>query len=133
MAIMIDSNVILDIILQDANWYTWSSEKMSVLCEDNIFIVNSIVYAEVSIGFERIEEVEELFLPNYFVREPIPWEACFLAGKSFLQYKKKGGTKASPLPDFFIGSHALIKGYRLLTRDVSRYKTYFPKLQLISP
>lgn len=130
---MIDSNVILDVVSKDPIWFEWSSAMLKELANSEFFIINSIIYSEVSIGFERIEEVEELFNPTYFSREPIPWEACFLAGKSFLQYRKKGGLRASPLPDFFIGSHALVRGYRLLTRDVARYKTYFPKLQLINP
>jgi predicted nucleic acid-binding protein len=130
---MIDSNVILDIVTKDPVWFEWSSKLMRELASSHIFIINSIIYSEVSIGFERIEEVEELFVSTYFTREPIPWEACFLAGKCFLQYRKKGGVKTNPLPDFFIGSHALINGYRLLTRDTARYKTYFPKLKLITP
>lgn len=130
---MIDSNVILDVVSHDSVWFEWSSTKMKELSTKDIFIVNSIIYSEVSIGYHRIEEVESLFTPSYFVREPIPWEACFLAGKCFLQYRKKGGTRTSPLPDFFIGSHALVRGCHLLTRDAARYKTYFPKLHLITP
>jgi predicted nucleic acid-binding protein len=130
---MIDSNVILDVVLRDPIWFEWSSEKMSQLSEDQNFIINSIIYSEVSVGYQRIEEVEELFTSSYFLREAIPWEACFLAGKCFLQYRKSGGTRTSPLPDFFIGSHASIRNYPLLTRDAARYRTYFPKLQLITP
>lgn len=130
---MIDSNVILDVVTQDPIWFNWSSTKIKELSSSDLFIVNSIIYSEVSIGYHRIEEVETLFTPSYFVREPIPWEACFLAGKCFLQYRQKGGEKNSPLPDFFIGSHALVRGYHLLTRDVARYQKYFPKLHLITP
>lgn len=133
MAIIIDSNVILDVVSQDPVWFEWSSSKIKEHSSRDVFIVNSIIYAEVSIGYNRIEEIEDLFTTSYFVREPIPWEACFLAGKCFLQYRKKGGTRTSPLPDFFIGSHALVRGYPLLTRDAARYKTYFPKLHLITP
>ena len=133
MAIMIDSNIILDVVLKDPIWSEWSSEKLKEFVNNDTLIINSIIYSEVSIGFEEIEQVEALFTPAYFSREPIPWEACFLAGKCFLQYRKKGGVKTNPLPDFFIGSHALVRGYPLLTRDKARYKTYFPRLQLISP
>jgi predicted nucleic acid-binding protein len=130
---MIDSNVILDIVTNDQKWFKWSSETVQALASDHALIINSIIYAEVSVGYKRIEEVEALFQSEYFIREQLPWEACFLAGKCFLSYRKQGGTKTSPLPDFFIGSHALVKGYTLVTRDVSRYKTYFPQLKLIVP
>lgn len=130
---MIDSNVILDIVTNDQKWFKWSSETLEALANDHTFVINSIIYAEVSIGYKRIEEVEALLQPDYFIREALPWESCFLAGKCFLSYRKQGGSKTSPLPDFFIGSHALIKGYTLVTRDVSRYKTYFPQLKLITP
>src|SRR5262245_20750270 len=130
---MVDSNVILDIVSKDPLWFDWSSTRMMELSSNNLFIVNSIIYSEVSIGFARSAEVEELFTTADFSREMIPCEACFLAGKSFLHYRKKGGVRTSPLPDFFIGSHALVRGYRLLTRDAARYKTYFPKLSLITP
>ncbi len=130
---MIDSNVILDIVTEDKEWFEWSSYIVKLLSQEEIFLINSVIYSEVSIGFKKIEEVEELFVSDYFVREPIPWEACFLAGKCFLSYRKKGGLTTNPLPDFFIGAHALVRGTKLLTRDTARYRTYFPQLQLISP
>lgn len=133
MAIMIDSNVILDIATKDPIWFDWSATILSELAETNNIVINTIIYAEVSIGFERIEDVESLFLRNYFSREAIPWEASFLAGKCFIDYRRRGGNKSSPLPDFFIGAHAAVKGYKLLTRDIARYQTYFPKLELITP
>lgn len=130
---MIDSNVILDIATKDPKWFDWSAETLSKVAETDILVINSIIYAEVSIGFERIEDVESLLSKNYFFREPIPWEASFLAGKCFLEYRRRGGNKTNLLPDFFIGSHAAVKDYQLLTRDIARYRTYFPKLKLISP
>jgi predicted nucleic acid-binding protein len=101
--------------------------------EKNLFVVNPVIYAEISICFDRIEDLEEVLSPVYFRRDPIPWEAAFLAGKCFREYRRKGGDKHSPLPDFFIGAHAIIAGFSLLTRDVSRYRTYFPRLKLITP
>ncbi|WP_323990200.1 type II toxin-antitoxin system VapC family toxin [Nguyenibacter sp. L1] len=92
-----------------------------------------IVYAEVSIRYSRIEDLEAALPRPLFDREDLPYEAAFLAGKSFLAYKRRGGAKRSPLPDFFIGAHAAIAGYELLTRDVARYRTYFPTLRLIAP
>lgn len=133
MAILIDSNVILDIVLKDPQWFNWSSNTVKSFSQSDVLVINTVIYSEVSIGYETIEEVEQLFMPNYFVREPIPWEACFLAGKCFVKYRKRGGTKNSPLPDFFIGAHALVKGLHLMTRDEARYKTYFPTLKLICP
>jgi predicted nucleic acid-binding protein len=130
---MIDSNIILDVITNDSQWFNWSSGALKACAQDDVLIINSVIYAEVSVGFSRIEEVELLFTPPYFQSEQIPREACFLAGKCFVEYRRKGGAKRSPLPDFFIGSHALVRGHRLLTRDQGRYRTYFPKLKLITP
>ena len=96
-------------------------------------VINAIIYAEVSVRYSRIEELDAALPKAMFDREPIPFEAAFLAGKSFLAYRRRGGPRRSPLPDFFIGAHAAIAGHRLLTRDATRYRTYFPKLALISP
>jgi hypothetical protein len=101
--------------------------------EQNVLVINPIIYAEVSIRFDRIEDLEDVLSPSLFRRDPLPWEAAFLAGKCFLSYRRKGGRKRSPLPDFFIGAHALIAEMVLLTRDPTRYRTYFPKLRLIAP
>jgi predicted nucleic acid-binding protein len=133
MEILVDSNIILDIVTEDPEWFQWSSKTLSFYADSNILVINPIIYAEVSIGFERIEEVEDVLSLAHFRRAQIPWEAAFLAGKCYMEYRKKGGRKRSPLPDFFIGAHATIAGMPLMTRDVSRYQTYFPKLSLISP
>jgi len=133
MDIVVDSNIILDIVTEDKRWFKWSSEVLSRHSETHALVINPIIYAEVSMGFERIEDVEAALPPVLFRRAPIPWEAAFLAGKCFLQYRKKGGSKRSPLPDFFIGAHAAVLGIPLLTRDASRYRTYFPRLRLITP
>jgi len=133
MDMVVDSNVILDIVTEDKRWFTWSSESLAHYSETHALVINPVIYAEVSIGFDRIEEVEAVLSPMLFRRDPIPWEAAFLAGKCFLKYRKKGGSKLSTLPDFFIGAHAAVLGIPLLTRDASRYRTYFPKLKLIAP
>src|SRR4030042_7117477 len=133
MEILVDSNVLLDILTEDTRWFSWSSATLAAHAEKNLFMVNPIIYAEISICFDRIEDLEEVLSPVYFRRDPIPWEAAFLAGKCFREYRRKGGDKHSPLPDFFIGAHAIIAGFSLLTRDVSRYRTYFPSLKLITP
>ncbi len=133
MEILVDSNVILDVVTEDREWFQWSSKTLAYYAENHIMVINPIIYAEVSIGFDRIEDVEAAMPPAYFRRAPIPWEAAFLAGKCFLDYRRKGGDKRSPLPDFFVGAHAAIAKMALLTRDTSRYRTYFPKLKIIAP
>jgi predicted nucleic acid-binding protein len=133
MDILVDSNVILDIVTEDKTWFQWSSETLARYAENHILIINPMIYAEVSMGFDRIEDVEIVLSPTFFRREPLPWEAAFLAGKCFLAYRRRGGKRSSTLPDFFIGAHAAIAGIPLLTRDTSRYRTYFPKLKLIAP
>ena len=131
--ILVDSNVLLDIITEDKHWYEWSAETLEQYADENILAINPVIYAEVSIGFERIEDMEAALPESYIVRLPIPTEAAFLAGKCFLRYRKRGGQRRSPLPDFFIGAHAAVLGAALITRDAARYRTYFPKLHLISP
>lgn len=133
MDILVDSNVILDILTVDKKWFPWSSESLIHCAEQNVLVINPIIYAEVSIRFDRIEDLEDVLSPSLFRRDPLPWEAAFLAGKCFLSYRRKGGRKRSPLPDFFIGAHAIIAEMPLLTRDTTRYRTYFPKLGLIAP
>ena len=133
MPVLIDSNVILDVFTHDKNWYEWSSTNLAEHAESEILCINPIIYSEVSIGFERIEELEEALPASFFQRESIPYEAAFLAGKSFVDYRKRGGNKSAPLPDFYIGAHAAIMGWSLMTRDIGRYATYFPSLELITP
>lgn len=131
--ILVDSNVLLDVMTSDSAWYEWSSAKLKEFSERETLIINPIVYAEISIGFRTIEELEYALLGTLMERRPIPWEAAFLAGKCFAQYRQKGGVRRSPLPDFFIGAHAAVEGMSLLTRDADRYRTYFPKLNLVAP
>lgn len=132
-AVLVDSNILLDIFTESSRWLPWSSAALERAANESRLVVNPVIYAEVSIRFERIEELDEALPATMFERENIPYEAAFLAGKAFLAYRKRSGTKVSPLPDFFIGAHAAIRGYTVLTRDISRYRTYFPKLSLISP
>lgn len=131
--ILVDSNVILDIVTEDPKWYEWSAGQLEKLVESHTLVINPIIYSEVSIGFDRIEDLDRALPPDFFRRDPLPWEAGFLAGKCFIKYRRSGGKRRSPLPDFYIGAHAAIGDVALLTRDTNRYKTYFPKLALISP
>jgi predicted nucleic acid-binding protein len=132
-AILVDSNVILDTLTEDANWFQWSSNALAEAAENATLVINPIIYAEVSIRFERIEELEETLPESYFRRDALPWEAGFLAGKCFVAYRRRGGLRRAPMPDFYIGAHTAVSGMTLLTRDVARYRTYFPRVRLISP
>ncbi len=131
--LLVDSCVILDIITEDPKWFEWSSTILEKSARHNQLFINPIIYAEVSIGFQKIEEMEVVLSQAIFKRIPLPWEAAFLAGKAFFQYRKIGGLKTLPLPDFFIGAHAAIEGWHLLTRDTKRFQYYYPKLKIISP
>jgi len=131
--VLVDSNVLLDVFLEDGQWYKWSSVQLQSLAQQHLLVINPVIYAEVSVGFEKIEELEAALPVFFYTREQVPWEAAFLAGKCFLRYRRKGGARTAPLPDFFIGAHALVRGMSLLTRDASRYRTYFPGLDLIAP
>lgn len=131
--VLVDSNVILDVVTQDPRWFDRSAAVLARMAGDHELIVNPIVYAEVSVGFERIEELDAALPGESFRREPLPWEAAFLAGKCFVRYRRAGGSRRAPLPDFYIGAHAAVRGIPLLTRDAARYRAYFPRLELILP
>jgi hypothetical protein len=131
--VMLDSNVLLDVLTEDPAWFGWSSRTLEECAQNHILVINPIIYAEVSIGFDRMEDLDAALPENLIERRPIPLEAAFLAGKCFLKYRGRGGQKQSTLPDFFIGAHAAVEKMTLLTRDASRYRTYFPRLRLISP
>jgi len=131
--VMLDSNVLLDVLTEDPAWFGWSSRTLEECAQDHILVINPIIYAEVSIGFDRMEDLDAALPENLIERRAIPLEAAFLAGKCFLKYRQRGGQKRSTLPDFFIGAHAAVGKMTLLTRDASRYRTYFPRLRLISP
>ena len=132
-AVLVDSNVLIDIVSDDRVWGSWSAAALARTADEGRLVINAIVYAEVSARYSRIEDVEAALPSDLLVREPIPYEAAFLAAKVFVSYRSRGGARTSPLPDFLIGAHATVAGYRLLTRDVARYRTYFPKLSLVAP
>jgi predicted nucleic acid-binding protein len=133
MATLVDSNVLLDVVTDDAEWGDWSASMLASAAQQGRLIINPLIYAEVACGFTRIEDLDAALPAEYFTREPLPWPAAFLAAQAFLSYRRRGGSRPTPLPDFFIGAHAAVAGYTLLTRDRRRYKTYFPKLTLIEP
>ena len=131
--VLVDSNVILDVAAADPEWSGWSSAALLRAADEAALVINPTVYAEVSVGFERVEDLAAVLPVDLYRRDPLPYEAAFLAGKSFLAYRRRGGPRRSPLPDFYIGAHAAAAGYRLLTRDAARYRTYFPTVELIAP
>jgi predicted nucleic acid-binding protein len=131
--VLIDANILLDVMTEDPRWLGWSADAIERAADRHRLVINPVIYAEVSIRYSRIEDLDAALPKTMFDREAIPYEAAFLAGKCFLAYRRQGGAKRSPLPDFFIGAHAAIAGYLLMTRDAARYRTYFPKLSLISP
>jgi predicted nucleic acid-binding protein len=131
--VLVDSNILLDIFTEDKNWFDWSSGTLSEIANESVLFINPIIYAEISVRFETIEELEEAIPKEIIRRQALPWEAGFLAGKCFLKYRESGGTRHSLLPDFYIGAHAAIRKMSLLTRDKNRYLTYFPKLEIIAP
>jgi predicted nucleic acid-binding protein len=132
-ATLVDSNVLLDVATEDPEWYQGSAEALAHAANEGPLVINAIVYAEVSIGFPTIEELDDALAPDVFAREQLPYEAAFLAGKAFLTYRRRGGARSRPLPDFFIGAHAAIAGHHLLTRDARRYRNYFPTVRLLTP
>ncbi len=131
--VLVDSCVLLDLFTDDINWADWSENILERYNQTNSLYINSIVYTEVSIGFENVEEVESAIAQLNIKVLEMPREALFLTGKAFLKYRKNKGNKTSPLPDFFIGAHASISKFDLITRDSGRYKTYFPQVRLIHP
>lgn len=133
MTVLVDSNVILDVVVDDAEWFGWSSQALARATEQGVLVINPIIYAEVSTTFAGVEEVEAAVPATAFRRENLPWEAAFLAAKVFLAYRRRGGEWRAPLPDFYIGAHAAVAGYRLLTRDARRFRSYFPTVELIAP
>jgi predicted nucleic acid-binding protein len=130
---MVDSNVLLDVATLDPVWEPWSSRALGEAHETSILVINAIVYGELAAGFLTVEDLDAALPPDLYRREAIPFAAAFLAGRAHRAYRDRGGSRRSPLADFYIGAHAAIAGYRLLTRDARRYRTYFPTLELISP
>jgi predicted nucleic acid-binding protein len=130
--VLVDSNILLDLFIEDDEWFDWSAAMLEQTSSHGLLVINPIIYAEVSVRFDSLEDLEDE-LPGDWAKRPLPWEAAFLAGKCFERYRRAGGTRTAPLPDFFIGAHAAIENLTLLTRDPRRFRAYFPKLRIISP
>lgn len=130
---LVDTNVLLDVLTEDQRWQGWSMDALADAAEAGPLYINPIIYAEVSIRFLRVEDLDEALPADDFRRAPLPWAAAFLAGKAFVGYRRNRGTASSTLPDLFIGAHAAVAGFALLTRDAQRYRTYFPTVDLVAP
>jgi predicted nucleic acid-binding protein len=131
--LLVDTNVILDVVENDKQWAAWSQAQLEAAALKFTLVINPIIYAELSIAYQRIEELEAMLKRAQLRLDPIPRDALFLAGRVFLRYRRQKGTKSGVLPDFFVGAHAAVSGLPLLTRDLRRYRTYFPSLKLIAP
>jgi predicted nucleic acid-binding protein len=131
--ILVDTSVLLDVLQDDPQWAAWSQDQLEAAALTQRLAINAVIYSELSIAFERIEELEQVAADAGLVVDPIPREALFLAGKAFLQYRRKRGSKLGVLPDFYIGAHAAVNNYPLLTRDAARYRSYFPTVVLMAP
>ena len=131
--VLVDSNVIIDVATIDPVWSAWSEPTLRSLADEAVLVINPLIYAEVGVRYETTEELEELLPSALFRRDPLPYDAAFLAGRAFQTYRRRGGTRTSPMPDFYIGAHAAVCGYRLLTRDPRRYRGYFPTIELVAP
>lgn len=130
---LVDSNVLIDVSRRDAVWADWSRNAVREASDDGDIVVNPIIYAELAGGYARREDLDRLLADGGYERENLPWDAGFMAGQAFVEYRRRGGARTSPLPDFYIGAHAVVRGYKLLTRDARRYRGYFPTLELICP
>jgi predicted nucleic acid-binding protein len=130
---LVDTSVLLDVLTDDRKWADWSEDAIADARDAGALAINPIIYAEVSAGFDTIEALDEALPADEFTREPLPYQAGFVAVRAFINYRRRGGSRRSPLPDFYIGAHAAVKRYSLLTRDATRYRTYFPTLDVIAP
>lgn len=133
MDTLVDTNVLVDLLDEDLEWRDWSASMLERASRQGRLLINPLVFAEVSVTFDTVEELDEALPPAYFVREPLPWAAAFLAGKAFATYRRRGGKRSALMSDFYIGAHAAVAGYTLLTRDPERYRSYFPRLRIIAP
>jgi predicted nucleic acid-binding protein len=131
--VLVDSNVILDILTEDRRWSDWSSAALQRTSETDVLVINPLIYCEISARFDRIEELDEVVPAAVFRREQLPWTAGFLAAKAFARYRERGGPRHAPITDFYIGAHASVAEMSLLTRDPTPYRTYFPRVPLITP
>lgn len=130
---LVDANVLFDVLDDDPQWAEWSATAIEAAEDGGHLAINPLILAEICGGLDSLEAAYLALPPDRFRREPLPWDAAFLAGRAFVQYRRRGSAKRSALPDFYIGAHAEVSGFRLLTRDATRYRTYFPTVDLVTP
>mgnify|MGYP001809710142 CR=1 FL=1 len=130
---LVDTNIFLDLSGDDHRWADWSQRALAAAIDSGTLVINQVIYGELGAGFSALDDLEAALRDWPFRRENLPWDAAFLAGQTYVAYRRRGGTRTAPLPDFFIGAHAATRGYRLLTRDRGIYAAYFPTLDIISP
>jgi predicted nucleic acid-binding protein len=130
---LVDSSVLIDVLTRDEEWLEWSSAALATALNESAVVINPIIYAEASTGYRKIEELNERLPADLYRRYPLPFEAAFLAARAFVKYRRHGGSRTSPMPDFYIGAHAEVAGFRVLTRDPRRFRRYFPTVELIAP
>jgi predicted nucleic acid-binding protein len=130
---LLDSSVLIDVFTRDAVWFDWSSAAIARAWRTSAVFINPIIFAEVSASFADLDDCEQHLPPTLLRRAPLPYPAGFLAAKAFVAYRRRGGLKTSPLPDFYIGAHAVVQNLTLVTRDAARFRTYFPTLRVVAP
>ena len=130
---LVDTNVLLDVAEEDSHWSDWSGRKLAEAADEGALVINPLIFAELAGGYDTIEAIYAVFRRDRYRHEDLPWDAAFAAGHVFLMYRQGGGKRSMPLPDFFIGAHASVRGYRLLTRDRGYYRNYFPRLDIVTP
>ncbi len=128
-----DSSVLIDVLTSDVKWLDRSSAALNKAMNSSAVVINPIIYAEVSTNYLNIAELDERLPADLYRRDDLPYEAAFLAARAFVKYRRKGGSRTAPMPDFYIGAHADVAGFRILTRDPRRFRRYFPKVELIAP
>ena len=131
--LLVDTNVLVDVLQNDPQWADWSIAQLRAQAQLHALVINPVIYAELSLSFTTFEALDRVVATMELTLHEVPRPALFLAGKAYLQYRRRGGAKAQVLPDFFIGAHAAVEGWPLLTRDASRFRTYFPSLEVIAP
>jgi predicted nucleic acid-binding protein len=130
---IIDSSVLIDVLMRDEKWFERSSEALITAMNRSAVVINPIIYAEVSLSFKKISDLDKALPPDLYRRDELPYEAAFLAGRAFVKYRRQGGSRTTPMPDFYIGAHAEVSKFRVLTRDPRRFRRYFPSVELIDP
>ena len=130
---MVDTNVLVDVLQDDPQWAEWSIGQLRAQAQLHELVINPVVYAELSLSFASLESLDRVVATLALTLRELPRAALFLAGKAYLQYRRRGGSKGQVLPDFFIGAHAAVEGWPLLTRDARRFRTYFPSLEVVAP